>query len=532
MPDFADTGKQVAVVGCGYWGRNLVRNFAQLGALAAVCDANRTAAAAKGAEFGVPALTFAEILANPSITGIIIATPAETHAALVREALSADKHVFVEKPLALDVEAAARLCELAEERGLILMVGHLMRYHPAFRALQGLCDSGQLGRIQYIYSHRLNLGKIRTEENSLWSFAPHDISMILALMGGKVSEVEAVGHCYLHRTIADVTTTHITFENGQAAHVFVSWLNPFKEQRLVVVGDRGMAVLEDTLPWASKLRLYPHQVEWQNGIPEASKAEAVELPVEPGEPLALECGHFLECIAGSKQPLTDGREGLAVLRVLDFAQKSMESGKRIVVTAPSPPSEAKAYFSHETAVVDQPCTIGAGTKIWHFSHVLKGSTIGQGCNVGQNVVIGPDVTIGDRCKIQNNVSVYTGVTLEDGVFCGPSMVFTNVMNPRAEIERKHEYRPTLVKRGASIGANATIVCGHTVGRHAFVGAGAVVTRDVSDFAVVAGNPARRIGWICRCGERLPGGDDWTHAVCPSCDTHYRQERGIVEEIAL
>jgi UDP-2-acetamido-3-amino-2,3-dideoxy-glucuronate N-acetyltransferase len=162
-----------------------------------------------------------------------------------------------------------------------------------------------------------------------------------------------------------------------------------------------------------------------------------------------------------------------------------------------------SYFAHETAVVDQPCQIGAGTRIWHFSHVMPNCTIGERVNIGQNVVVSPGCTIGNGCKIQNNVSIYTGVVLEDDVFCGPSMVFTNVVNPRAFVERKTEYRTTLIRRGASIGANATIVCGVTLGRYCFVGAGAVVTRDVPDYATVYGNPARVRGWTCYCGEQLP-----------------------------
>ena len=162
----------------------------------------------------------------------------------------------------------------------------------------------------------------------------------------------------------------------------------------------------------------------------------------------------------------------------------------------------KNYFVHESSYIDEPSTIGEGSKIWHFSHILKGVTIGKKCNIGQNVVIGPNVRMGDNCKIQNNVSVYEGVELEDSVFCGPSMVFTNVFNPRSEVVRKDEYRKTLVKQGASIGANATVVCGSTIGEYAFVGAGSVVTRDVPAYALVMGNPARRTAWMCRCGEKL------------------------------
>ena len=193
------------------------------------------------------------------------------------------------------------------------------------------------------------------------------------------------------------------------------------------------------------------------------------------------------------------------------------------------------YFVHETAAVDAPCRIGAGTRIWHFSHIMENCDIGERVNVGQNVVISPRCTVGNGCKIQNNVSIYTGVILEDDVFCGPSMVFTNVINPRAFIERKAEYRRTLVKKGASIGANATIVCGVTLGRYCFVGAGAVVTRDVPDYATIYGNPARLHGWTCYCGVQLPlgiGPQPREEGSCPACGRAYVRQGLAVNEIEI
>ena len=189
----------------------------------------------------------------------------------------------------------------------------------------------------------------------------------------------------------------------------------------------------------------------------------------------------------------------------------------------------KNYFVHESSYVDEGCEIGEGTKIWHFSHIMKDCTIGKRCNIGQNVVISPGVVLGDGVKIQNNVSVYTGVICEDGVFLGPSCVFTNVINPRAFIERKNEYRKTVVKKGASIGANATIVCGHDIGRYAFVGAGAVVTKNVPDYAMVYGSPARIRGYVCQCGEKLHFEDG--KATCPVCGMKYEMnEMNEVKEI--
>ena len=186
------------------------------------------------------------------------------------------------------------------------------------------------------------------------------------------------------------------------------------------------------------------------------------------------------------------------------------------------------YFVHESSYVDEPSSIGAGTKIWHFSHVMAGATIGRGCNIGQNVVISPGVTIGDNVKIQNNVSVYTGVTLDDDVFCGPSMVFTNVVNPRSHVSRKDEYRATRVGRGGTLGANCTVVCGHDIGAYAFVAAGAVVTRDVPPFALVMGNPGRVRGWMCRCGAKLsPAAEAPAAATCAACGTAFTNIDGVL-----
>ena len=188
-------------------------------------------------------------------------------------------------------------------------------------------------------------------------------------------------------------------------------------------------------------------------------------------------------------------------------------------------SAERKYFVHESSYVDEPCTIGEGTRIWHFSHVMKDSVIGRNCTIGQNVLVASGVRVGDNCKIQNNVSLYTGVILEDHVFCGPSMVFTNVVNPRSEVVRRDEYKTTLVKRGASIGANATIVCGTTVGQYAFIGAGAVVTHDVPDFALVVGNPSRRSGWMCRCGIKLRVEEG--AARCETCLTRYSLHEDVL-----
>ena len=515
---------RVAVLGCGTWGRNLVRTFHDLGALAAIHDVDTVAAVEMSARFGAPLREFDDILADPLIDAVVVAVPAAQHSRVAQDCLAAGKHVFVEKPLALAVSEAEQLCKMADASGRVLMVGHLLQYHPAFCALETLVLEGTLGRLLYLYSNRLNFGRFRREENILWSFAPHDISMMLRLARATPASVSAIGASYLHPGIADVTTTHLTFADGLSAHIFVSWLHPYKEQRLVAVGDRGMIVFDDGLPWDSKLCLYPHQVDWRNGLPQPAKAEGQVIAVKPEEPLAVECRHFLSCCATGAVPRTDGPEGVRVLRVLDAAQESMAAGGSAVGASDGRPTSD--FFAHESACIDQPCEIGPGTRIWHFSHVLAGVRLGRDCVIGQNVMIGPDVTIGDRCKIQNNVSVYRGVTLEDGVFCGPSAVFTNVRNPRAEVDRSDEFLPTRVERGATIGANATIVCGTRVGAYSFVAAGAVVTEDVPSHALVAGVPASRIGWVSTVGERL--GDD---LVCPRTGRRYREVGGGLAELS-
>jgi predicted dehydrogenase/acetyltransferase-like isoleucine patch superfamily enzyme len=514
---------RVAVVGCGYWGRNLVRNFAELGALAAVSDVEPGRAAAAAAEHGVSALTVDEALAAPDVDAVVIAAPAAQHYELAAKSLAAGKHVYVEKPLALDVSEAESLCAQAGVAGRTLMVGHLLQYHPAFLKLKQMVDDGTLGRLQYLYSNRLNLGRIRREEDILWSFAPHDISMILSIVKQEPDSVTAVGAPYLHKSIADVTTTHLSFPGGERAHVFVSWLHPFKEQKLVVVGDRGMALFDDGEPWSRKVQIYRHRIDWKDGQPQVVKAEPEPIPLDPVEPLRVECQHFLDCVTTGATPRTDGYEGLRVLRVLKASGEAMAVAPGARVETPT--DRFPGATVHGSAYIDDDCEIGGGTRIWHFSHVLRGSRIGRNCTLGQNVTVGPDVVIGDDCKLQNNVSVYSGVTLDDGVFCGPSCVFTNVVNPRAEVERKDEFKATPVGRGATIGANATIVCGHRIGEYAMVGAGAVVTSDVPAHALVVGVPARRIGWVSADGERL--GSD---LVCPRSGKRYEETEGELREI--
>ncbi|MFZ4540619.1 MAG: Gfo/Idh/MocA family oxidoreductase [Rickettsiales bacterium] len=509
----------IAVIGCGYWGKNLVRSFAKLGVLTGVADAFAANAAAMSAEYKVPVMEVEAILADQAITGVVIASPAVTHVELSTRALKAGKHVFVEKPLALTVKEAEGLKKVAEECGKVLMAGHLMQYHPLYQALKAMVKKGEFGTIRHVYSHRLNLGKLRTEENVLWSFAPHDLSMMLGLIEGKITDVSATSMTALTPGVADMVTANFAFDSGAIAQVMVSWLHPTKEQKLVVVGDTCMAVLDDTLPWEKKLALYRNGIEWKGAKPSPVKADAEYMSVAQSEPLLNECQHFLDAINGAAI-ITDAEESIRVLTALEAAETALKGGN---MTKKQPVMDRVTI--HETAAVDDGCTIGKGTKIWHFTHILKGVTIGEDCVISQNVMIGPDVTVGNRCKIQNNVSLYKGVTLEDGVFCGPSCVFTNVNTPRAEVERKDAYLPTRVGRAATIGANATIVCGHDIGAYSLIGAGAVVTKEVKPHALMVGNPAHQIGWVSHSGERL--GDD---LVCPRDGRKYKIVNDALVEV--
>ncbi|MDD5065527.1 MAG: Gfo/Idh/MocA family oxidoreductase [bacterium] len=505
---------KVGLIGAGEWGKNLLRNFKDLNVLEKVCDLSEKTLEQRKKEY--PDLLFTDrpedILEENAINAVVIAAPAVTHYELVRSALLNGKHVLVEKPMAMDVGHGEELVALAAQKKKTLMVGHILQYHPAVIKIKELISRGELGKIEYIYSNRLNIGKLRTEENILWSFAPHDVSVILALINEYPETVTAQGGAYLQSHLYDVTMTNFSFKSGIKGHIFVSWLHPFKEQKLVIVGSKKMLVFDDMSK--EKLFLYEHKIEWINQVPIAQRNEPIVIPVDRAEPLKEECLHFLDCVRTGKMPVTNSEEGLRVLRFLKMAEDSLRE-----MGVPMRKEREKIYYNHPTSVVEEGASIGRDTKIWHFTHIMKGARIGDNCNIGQNVYIDKKAVIGNRVKIQNNVSVYDDVTLEDEVFCGPSMVFTNVINPRSFIERKDEYRKTIVRKGASIGANATVVCGHTVGRYAFVGAGSVVTRDIPDYALVVGVPARISGWMCKCGNKLSFKKK--KARCLNCGSTYK-----------
>lgn len=316
---------KIGLVGCGYWGKNLLRNFHELDALGAVCDAlpAHQKLATQMAP-GIPIYSSYEELLGTDIAGVVIATPAVTHYDMVKLAIAAGKDVLVEKPLSLNLAEGQDLVKNKGKR--ILMVGHILEYHPACVKLVELTRSGELGEICYIYSNRLSLGKVRREENILWSFAPHDVALINRLVGKMPQTVSASGGGYVQKNVADVTVTNLLYPDGVRAHIFVSWLHPFKEQRLVVIGTQKMAVFDGVL---GELTLFDQRVEWQKGEPVPIKADGVKVVTSTEEPLREECRAFLKAIKTREDPLTDGISGLQVLSVLESAQASLQNNGQL-----------------------------------------------------------------------------------------------------------------------------------------------------------------------------------------------------------
>ena len=532
--------KKICVVGAGRWGINHIRTLHGLGCLAGVVEADDDTRAGLRVKYSEVKM-FANLreAMEEDFDGFTVATPAETHYEGAKFIIEQGKHVLVEKPITTRLAEARHLKQLAEKNGVNLMTGHLLLFHPAIRKMKELMVSGKIGKLEYIYSNRLNLGTVRTEENILWSFAPHDISIFQYFIGNMPVEVVSRGGAFLQPHIHDSSMTVLTYPNNMVGHIFVNWLHPFKEHRLVVVGSKGMFSYEDSSDDKSLL-FYEKGIDWIQGEPIKRDGPTEIIPFNPAMPLAEELKYFVAHTNGNPVEVANAQNAVEVLEILERATESLLSvagrrtedrghipdvrkeedkrvrrledrGRRSEDKGQRSEVGSQGFFAHHSSEIDEGCTICSGTKIWHFSHILSGSSIGENCTIGQNVVIGPDVTVGNECKIQNNVSVYKGVTLEDGVFCGPSMVFTNIYNPRAEIRKMDQVRPTLIKRGATLGANCTIVCGTTIGRYAFIGAGAVVTKDVPDYALMVGNPANQIGWVCECGERLD--DDMKCEVC-------------------
>ncbi len=523
--------KRVCVVGAGRWGKNHIKTLHGLGCLAGIVEPRQNLLAEMQAAYP-DAKAFSDLkdALGQGFDGFTVATPAETHFELAKLLIEHKKHLLVEKPVALKAAEAHLLNKMAREAGVNLMVGHVLLFHPAIHKVKEMIDSGKIGRLEYLYSNRLNLGAVRTEENILWSFAPHDISIFQLLIGTLPIEIVSRGGAFLQPQIHDSTMTILTYPNNIVGHIFVSWLHPFKEHRLVAIGSKGMLSFDDSTE-TKEILFYEKGIDWIKGEPIKREGPTEKIQYDKKMPLTEELRYFVEHLDGSPVKTADGQSAAAVLEILEKATESLLAGSEVKLGGtPTEPAQNLPYFVHPTSFVDDNVVIGEGTKVWHFSHIQPGARIGKKVSIGQNVNIANNVVIGNHVKIQNNVSVYEGVEIEDYVFCGPSMVFTNILDPRCKYPQRGSafYQKTLVKEGASIGANATIVCGHTIGRHAFIAAGAVVTKDVPDYALMMGMPARQKGWACECGEILPVFD---HQVsCPRCGLKYAlQDRRLIPQ---
>ncbi len=320
--------KNIAVIGCGHWGKNLIRNFNEIGALSAICDPNLKLAQKYSKQYKVKNLSFEEILSDETIEGVVLAVPAPLHASMAIMATKFKKHIYVEKPLAMDIEEGMKILEAVKENNVKLMVGHLLQYHPAFKKLLKLITENKIGKIQHLYSNRLSFGKIRTEEDVIWSFAPHDISMVLSLAKEQPCFVNTTSASFIQNGLADSAAINLIFPSGLKANINVSWINPYKEQKLVVIGETGMLVFDDMREWQEKLAFFSNRVSFTDGIPETNKSEIEFLMIEESEPLKNECLHFVDIVNTVSEPLTDGIEGLNVLKVLNDASESNELYKK------------------------------------------------------------------------------------------------------------------------------------------------------------------------------------------------------------
>ncbi|UVK47096.1 Gfo/Idh/MocA family oxidoreductase [Mesorhizobium sp. AR07] len=306
---------RIAVLGCGYWGSNHIRTLKALGALHAVSDLNRARAEGFASEQDCLAIEPEQLFVRDDIDAIVMALPPQFHADLAVRAVEGGKDVLVEKPIALTVVDAERAVQAAKDNGRVFMVGHVLRFHPAFETLKGLIDKGELGEVRYIHSHRLGLGKFHTENDALWDLAPHDLSMILAITGTEPIEVRGEGAALLDN-LSDFAHLHMRFPNGLRSHLFTSRLNPYRERRLTVVGTKAMAVFDDVEPWERKLAVYRHAVWQDSGQWAFTTNEPSYVAVAQGMPLTRELEHFIQCIETRAEPRTSGEEAIRVLRIL------------------------------------------------------------------------------------------------------------------------------------------------------------------------------------------------------------------------
>tara|TARA_Y200000002_G_scaffold369557_1_gene363825 strand:+ start:1911 stop:2882 length:972 start_codon:yes stop_codon:yes gene_type:complete len=314
--------KKISVVGCGQWGKNLVRNFSELGGLFSVCDTDAKISKKYASQYKVKESSFEEIINDPNIKGVALTVPAHLHASMAIEAMNKGKHVFVEKPLAMNVTEAELMIATAKKNNVKIMVGHLLQFHPIFNAIKKMVKNGEIGKLKYIYSNRLGFGKVRSQEDVIWSFAPHDISMILSLVDESPEFVRTNSAYVLQKNLADAATILMEFNSGLKSQISVSWINPYKEVKLIISGETAILVFDDTKPWNEKLAIYPYEVVSYKKNINLKKTYVKYLEIPEEEPLKIECQHFLDVVEKNIKPITDGAEGLKVIKVLSAVSKS------------------------------------------------------------------------------------------------------------------------------------------------------------------------------------------------------------------
>lgn len=488
----------VGVVGCGYWGPNLARTFNQLpeASLVALCDKNWARLAHMRKLYGDTAAydDCLSMLGHPGLDAVVISTPLRSHHSLAKSSLLAGKHVFVEKPIASTSRECEELVAIAKESNLILMVGHTYLFSGAFEKIAEIIQSGDIGDICYINCQRLNLGLFQQDINVAWDLAPHDLSIILQIMGELPLTVNCQGNAHIFNGAQDVINMSLTFSNNRFATIQSSWLEPNKVRQMTFVGTRKMIVFNDIEP-LEKLRIYDVRVERPPYYDDLCKFQCsyhygdCYIPrIDQCEPLVTMSKHFINCIINQQVPKSCGMKGHEIVRILEASDRSLaQCGASINMSPPNPLPKAG---------VASDVRLGSEVYLHEFTN-LYGCTIRDQTRIGPFVEIQRGVQIGARCKISSHSFICEGVTLEDEVFIGHGVIFTNDLKPRATNSKgvpkqtgDWECRPTIVKRGASIGSGSTILAGIIIGENAMIGAGSVVTKDVDPDTTVAGNPAR------------------------------------------
>jgi len=477
----------IAIIGCGYWGSNLIRVFAQSEQinLHTCCDLDESKL--KKVKMIYPYINitsnYQEVITNPEIHAVIIATPVFSHYKLAKLALLANKHVLVEKPLTYTCKESQELIELANQKNKILMVDHTFEYEPAIRKIKKIIESKELGEIYYINANWLNLGKLQPDVNVVFDLATHIFSIINYITGKEPLNIKATGETYIsNNKLEEMANLIIKYPNKIIANINVSWLEPYKVRKLTLVSSKKMLVF-DLLNPQEQLKIFDKGVDvnhLENTISYRS-GDVYSPNIEPIEPLKEMANHFISCIKENKKPLTSGENGLIVVKLLEAAAQSLKN-KGIEIKL----NEKNSNIS-----------LGNNSRIFQPTLTnLYGCEIGDNTKIGAFVEIQKNAKIGNNCKISSHSFICEGVTIEDDVFIGHGVRFINDKYPRAtsggilQTEEDWKVIPTIVKKGASIGTNATILCGITIGENALVGAGSVVTRDVPPNSVVYGNPAK------------------------------------------